>query len=186
MEITPLDIPGVKLVKPRRFGDHRGFFMETYSAPKLAEGGITCPFVQDNHSLSEHARVLRGLHFQAPPHAQDKLVRVVRGRVWDVAVDIRRGSPTYGKWVAAELSAENDTQIFVPVGFAHGFVTLEPATEVLYKVSDIYAPETEGGIIWNDPDLAIPWPFDGDPSLSSKDAVLPRFAEFESPFVDGA
>ena len=183
MDVTPLDIPDVKLIKPRRFGDHRGFFMETYSAPALAEAGVTCTFIQDNHSRSEHAGVLRGLHFQSPPAAQDKLVRVVRGRIWDVAVDIRVGSPTYANWVAAELSEENDNQLFVPVGFAHGFVTLEPMTEVLYKVSDVYAPRTEGGVIWNDPDLDLPWRIKAEPMLSAKDTELPRIADLKSPFT---
>jgi len=186
MNIESLDIPDVKLITPRRFGDHRGFFMETFSATKLAEAGIQRDWVQDNHSLSEHPGVLRGLHFQAPPHAQAKLVRVVAGRVWDVAVDIRKGSPTYGKWVAAELSADNDQQMFIPEGFAHGFVTLEPGTAFLYKVSDVYAPDTEGGLAWNDADLAIPWPVDSVPGelrMSDKDTTLPALADFDSPFV---
>lgn len=181
-----LDIPEVKLITPKRFGDTRGFFMETFSAPKLAEHGIERDWVQDNHSLSAQPGVLRGLHFQAPPHAQAKLVRVVKGRVWDVAVDIRVGSPTFGKWVSAELSAENDHQLFVPEGFAHGFVTLEPDTEFLYKVSSCYAPEADGGVIWNDPDLNLPWPLDkieGGPQLSEKDAKLPTLAGLDSPFI---
>jgi dTDP-4-dehydrorhamnose 3,5-epimerase len=185
MTIEPLDISDVKLITPRRFGDHRGFFMETFSAPKLAEAGVERDWVQDNHSLSEHAGVLRGLHFQAPPHAQAKLVRVVAGRVWDVAVDIRRGSPTYGQWVGVELSAENDRQLFIPEGFAHGFVTLEPGTEFLYKCSSTYAPQAEGGLAWDDPDLSLPWPldaFEGEPRLSDKDRELPRLADLDSPF----
>ncbi|MEO0965363.1 MAG: dTDP-4-dehydrorhamnose 3,5-epimerase [Planctomycetota bacterium] len=184
MIIESLAIPEVKLITPKRFGDHRGFFMETFSAPKLAEHGIARDWVQDNHSLSEHPGVLRGLHYQAPPHAQAKLVRVVAGRVWDVAVDVRKGSPTYGQWAAAELSAENDQQMFVPEGFAHGFVTLEPGTAFLYKVSDTYAPQAEGGVAWDDPALALPWPLDGiEPRLSEKDTRLPRLAELDSPFV---
>jgi dTDP-4-dehydrorhamnose 3,5-epimerase len=140
--------------------------------------------VQDNHSLSRGSWVLRGLHFQTPPRAQDKLVRCVRGRIWDVAVDIRGGSPTYGHWVAAELSAENGHQLFLPVGFAHGFLTLEADTEVEYKVSDFYAPESDGGLIWNDPALNIAWPLeDHQPLLSDKDERLPAFADFDSPFV---
>ncbi|MEM0914331.1 MAG: dTDP-4-dehydrorhamnose 3,5-epimerase [Planctomycetota bacterium] len=185
MKIDSLEIPEVKLITPKRFGDHRGFFMETFSAPVLAEAGIARNWVQDNHSLSEHPGVLRGLHFQASPHAQAKLVRVVSGRVWDVAVDVRKGSPTYGKWAAAELSAENDQQMFVPEGFAHGFVTLEPGTAFLYKVSNLYAPESEGGVAWDDPDLNLPWPLPAgiEPRLSDKDTQLPRLAELDSPFV---
>jgi dTDP-4-dehydrorhamnose 3,5-epimerase len=134
--------------------------------------------------MSRDPGVLRGLHWQAPPHAQDKLVRCVRGRIWDVAVDVRRGSPTFGKWVAAELSADNGHQLFVPVGFAHGFVTLEPDTEVEYKVSALYAPSAEGGMMWNDPQLNLPWPLDGRaPILSPKDEILPRLNESESPFA---
>lgn len=186
MQIVALDIPEVKLITPKRFGDARGFFMETFSAPKLAEHGIERDWVQDNHSLSAKPGVLRGLHFQAPPHAQAKLVRVVKGRVWDVAVDIRVGSPTFGKWVSAELSADNDQQMFIPEGFAHGFITLEPDTEFLYKVSSNYAPQADGGVMWNDPDLNLPWPIDdldGGPQLSEKDAVLPKLADLDSPFV---
>ena len=186
MQIESLEIPEVKLITPKRFGDARGFFMETFSAPKLAEHGIERDWVQDNHSLSARPGVLRGLHFQAPPHAQAKLVRVTKGRVWDVAVDVRAGSPTFGKWVSAELSAENDRQMFIPEGFAHGFVTLEPDTEFLYKVSHTYAPESDGGVIWNDPDLNLPWPLEGiedAPQLSEKDSKLPRLAELDSPFT---
>lgn len=186
MQIESLDIPDVKLITPKRFGDARGFFMETFSAPKLAEHGIERDWVQDNHSLSARPGVLRGLHFQAPPHAQAKLVRVVKGRVWDVAVDIRVGSPTYGKWVSTELSADNDRQLFIPEGFAHGFITLDPDTEFLYKVSSSYAPQADGGVRWDDPDLNLPWPLDGlegGPQLSDKDAELPKLAELDSPFT---
>jgi len=186
MKIVPLDIPEVKLITPRRFGDTRGFFMETFSAPKLAEHGIARDWVQDNHSLSARPGVLRGLHFQAPPHAQAKLVRVTKGRVWDVAVDIRVGSPTFGRWVSAELSAENDQQMFIPEGFAHGFLTLEPGTEFLYKVSSVYAPEADGGVRWDDPQLKLPWPLEGiegGPQLSEKDVALPTLAELDSPFT---
>ena len=174
----------VKLVKPRRFDDGRGWFVETYNAGRYPALGISPVFVQDNHSMSRDVGVLRGLHYQAPPHAQDKLVRCIRGRIWDVGVDIRRGSPTFGKWVAAELSADNGHQLFIPVGFAHGFVTLEPDTEVEYKCSALYAPETEGGLIWNDPTLALPWPVPADgPILSPKDLVLPPLNEAASPFA---
>jgi dTDP-4-dehydrorhamnose 3,5-epimerase len=174
----------VKLLSPRRFGDERGWFVETYNQARYAALGIDCAFVQDNHSMSRDVGVLRGLHWQAPPHGQDKLIRCVRGRIWDVAVDARRGSPTFGQWVAAELSAENGHQLFVPVGFAHGFVTLEPGTEVEYKVSGLYAPQAEGGVIWNDPGLALPWPLDGrQPTLSPKDEVLPPLDEVTTPFT---
>jgi len=173
----------VKLVRPRRFGDERGWFSETYNRDRYAAMGIGCEFVQDNHSMSRDAGVLRGLHWQAPPNAQDKLVRCVRGRIWDVAVDVRRGSRTFGKWVAAELSADNGHQLFVPIGFAHGFVTLEPNSEVEYKVSSLYAPESEGGVIWNDPALALPWPLPPHgPTLSAKDEILPFLSEAMCPF----
>ncbi len=174
----------VKLIRPRRFGDDRGWFVETYNREKYARLGVNVQFQQDNHSLSRSPWVLRGLHFQTPPRGQDKLVRCVRGRIWDLAVDVRKHSPTYGQWVAAELSAENGHQLFVPVGFAHGFLTLEPDTEVEYKVSDLYAPECDGGLIWNDRALAVAWPLDGAaPLLSDKDTRLPTLAEFDSPFV---
>ncbi|MGQ4275111.1 dTDP-4-dehydrorhamnose 3,5-epimerase [Terrihabitans sp. B22-R8] len=173
----------VQLIKPRRFGDERGWFTEVYSERAFAQAGIEVRFVQDNHSLSRPAGVLRGLHFQTPSHGQDKLVRCVRGRIWDVAVDVRKGSPTFGDWVGAELSAENGHQLFVPIGFAHGFVTLDPDTEVTYKVSDFYAPECDGGIRWNDPDIGLPWPVPGPPILSPKDEILPLLADFDSPFA---
>lgn len=174
----------VLLIKPRRFGDARGWFTETYSEPVFAQLGIGCRFVQDNHSLSVPRYTLRGLHFQAPPRAQDKLVRCIRGRIFDVAVDVRRGSPTYGQWVGVELSAENGHQLFIPIGFAHGFVTLEPDCEVTYKCSDTYAPDHDGGIRWDDPAIAIDWPIaaGATPELSSKDAELPLLAGFDSPF----
>jgi len=174
---------GVTLVRPRRFGDERGWFTETYNKERYAALGIDVAFVQDNHSMSRDVGVLRGLHWQAPPFGQAKLVRCVKGRIWDVAVDARRGSPTFGKWVAAELSADNGHQLFIPVGFAHGFVTVEPDTEVEYKVSGIYAPQAEGGVIWNDPRIALPWPLDGRaPILSAKDELLPRLDEATTPF----
>jgi dTDP-4-dehydrorhamnose 3,5-epimerase len=178
----------VQLIKPKRFADERGWFAETYNPDRFAALGIDTVFVQDNHAKSVPAFVLRGLHFQRPPYAQAKLVRCVRGRIWDVAVDLRAGSPTYGRWAAAELSADNGLQLFVPVGYAHGYVTLEPDAEVEYKVSAPYAPECEAGLRWDDPDLALPWPLPpGGPILSDKDRVLPLFGTFESPFVyDGA
>lgn len=174
----------VKLVKPKRFEDDRGWFMETHSAKLMAAAGIDVAFVQDNHSFSRDIGTIRGFHFQRPPHAQAKLVRCVRGRIMDYAVDLRAGSPTYGDHVALELSADNGAQLFVPAGFAHAFVTLEPDTEVVYKVSDVYAPECDGGIAWNDPRLAINWPLPASgPILSAKDMALPTLDAFDSPFV---
>ncbi|OWY02170.1 dTDP-4-dehydrorhamnose 3,5-epimerase [Thioclava sp. IC9] len=183
VEATPLS--GVLVITPKRFGDHRGFFSESYSAKRFAEAGIDIEFVQDNHSVSEAVGTVRGLHFQAPPHAQAKLVRCGRGRLWDVAVDIRKGSPTYGQWFGTELSFENGKQLLIPAGFAHGFVTLEPGTEIVYKCSDYYAPDCEGAIRWDDPDLGIDWPLSAgtEPVLSGKDAEAPLFATFDSPFT---
>ncbi|MEQ8396371.1 dTDP-4-dehydrorhamnose 3,5-epimerase [Thalassobaculum sp.] len=178
MQVDSLAIPEVKIVKPRKFGDNRGFFSETYSKPAFEAAGLALDFVQDNHSLSAAPGVLRGLHFQLPPFAQDKLLRVVRGRIFDVAVDIRHGSPTFGQWVSAEISAADWNQILVPIGFAHGFVTLEPDTEVIYKVTAPYAPEHDRGIAWDDPDIGIAWPLDGiEPTLSEKDTRHPRLAD---------
>lgn len=183
MQIEETALSGVLLIMPGRFGDHRGFFSESYSRKSMAEAGVVIDFCQDNHSLSAQVGTIRGLHFQAPPHAQDKLVRCGKGALYDVAVDIRRGSPTYGRWVGYELSFENGRQLLVPSGFAHGFVTLQPDTEIIYKCSDYYAPETEGALIWNDPDIGITWPLDGPPVLSGKDAVAPGLAGFDSPFT---
>lgn len=183
MQIESLGIPDVKILTPKRFGDARGFFSETYNKAALAEHGITLDFIQDNHSMSQPVGVLRGLHFQTPPFAQDKLVRVVRGRIYDVAVDIRSGSPTYGKWVGAEISAEEWNQILVPVGFAHGFVTLEPDTEVIYKVTGPYAPDHDKGLAWNDPAIGIDWPLNGvEPTLSDKDTKHPGLADLPAYF----
>lgn len=179
-------MPGpVQLITPRRFGDARGWFTEVYSEPAFAALGITCRFVQDNHSRSVPQFTLRGLHFQVPPRGQDKLVRCIRGRIFDVAVDVRRGSPTYGQWVGAELSSENGHQLFIPIGFAHGFVTLEPECEVTYKCSDTYAPEQDGGIRWDDPAIGIAWPIPAGtaPELSDKDRVQPLLKDFDSPFA---
>lgn len=173
------------LIKPERHGDHRGFFAETYSLRKYLELGIEVEFVQDNHSLSRQAGTLRGLHFQAPPHAQAKLVRSGRGAIFDVVVDIRLGSPNYGQWEGYELSAENGYQLYVPVGFAHGFMTLEPDSEIVYKCSDYYAPETEGALLWNDPDIGIDWLIEAKPILSIKDAAAPLLADLKSPFIFG-
>ena len=183
MQIDEFGISAVKMLIPRKHGDRRGFFSEVYNQRALAQAGIDVEFVQDNHSLSAERGTVRGLHFQAPPFAQDKLVRVVRGAVFDVAVDLRRASPTYGRHVSAVLSAEAWNQLLVPTGFAHGFMTLEPDTEVIYKVSNYYAPEHDKGLLWNDPDLAIRWPLDTAMAvLSPKDDDLPRLAELDSPF----
>ncbi|WP_246524649.1 dTDP-4-dehydrorhamnose 3,5-epimerase [Sphingobium phenoxybenzoativorans] len=183
MESNSIPSP-IKLITPRRFGDDRGWFSETYSEKGWAEKGVRCRFVQDNHSYSRPAGTVRGIHFQSPPHAQDKLVRCVRGRIMDYAVDLRKGSPTYGQHVAAELTADNGHQLFVPVGFGHAFVTLEPDVEVIYKVSDIYAPDCDGGVLWNCPTIGINWPLpEGGPTLSPKDMVLPALADFDSPFT---
>lgn len=176
-------ITGLLLLKPRRFGDHRGFFAETYNYQMYADVGIDLGFVQDNHSLSAEAGTIRGLHFQAPPHAQAKLVRCGRGAIFDVAIDVRKGSPSYGQWVGYELSAENGAQLFVPVGFAHGFVTLEPNSEIVYKCSNYYAPESEGALRWDDPEIGIKWPLSVGAILSEKDAEAPLLADFESPFI---
>ncbi|MGL4462432.1 MAG: dTDP-4-dehydrorhamnose 3,5-epimerase [Planctomycetia bacterium] len=173
MEILDTAIPEVKILKPKKFGDARGFFSETYSRQRLADAGLDFEFVQDNQSLSVAPGVLRGLHYQLPPFAQTKLVRVVRGAILDVAVDIRRGSPTFGKHAAMLISAENWSQALIPVGFAHGFLTLEPNTEVVYKVTDYYSPTHERGLAWNDPDVAIAWGCATPPVLSDKDAKNP-------------
>jgi len=173
----------LQYLTPVRYGDHRGFFAETYSLRKYAELGITAEFVQDNHSLSRDVGTLRGLHFQAPPAAQGKLVRCGRGAIFDVAVDIRKGSPTYGKWEGFELTAENGHQLYVPVGFAHGFVTLEVDSEIVYKCTDYYAPETEGAVRWDS--CGIDWPLQGDPILSDKDLLAPKLHDLDSPFVYG-
>jgi dTDP-4-dehydrorhamnose 3,5-epimerase len=178
VKVEPLAIPEVKLVTPQKFGDARGFFSETWQQDRFAEAGIPGPFIQDNHALSTQRGVLRGLHLQVPPSAQGKLVRVVRGAIWDVAVDVRHGSASFGKWVAAELSAENWQQLWVPVGFLHGYCTLTEVTEVIYKVSGPYDRAAERGVIWNDPALVLPWPVPpGGPLLSDKDKLLPRLAD---------
>ncbi|AGK56687.1 dTDP-4-dehydrorhamnose 3,5-epimerase [Hyphomicrobium denitrificans 1NES1] len=183
MQVTDLEIEGLKLIVPQRFEDERGFFSETYSEKALKEAGLTDTFVQDNFSLSTRRGTIRGLHFQRAPHAQVKLVRVNRGRILDVAVDLRRSSPTYGKHVAVELSRENWGQLYLPVGFAHGFCTLEADTEVVYKTSSPYAPEAEGGILWSDPSLAIAWPVNPqDVTVSDKDTRLPSFANMAMAF----
>ena len=180
MKVVPQSIPDVKLIIPKKFGDARGFFSEVFNLKSLHEAGITHDWVQDNHSLSVPSGVVRALHYQLPPMAQAKLVRVVKGKIFDVAVDIRRGSPTFGQFVAEELSAENWAQLYVPVGFAHGFVTMEPNTEVIYKVSKAYSPPHERGIIWNDATLNIPWGVtDATATLSGRDTKHPAFRDAE-------
>jgi dTDP-4-dehydrorhamnose 3,5-epimerase len=183
MQIDRTPLPGLVVLTPVRHGDARGFFSESWNRARMAEHGFEIDFVQDNHSLSAQAGTVRGLHYQAPPHAQDKLVRCGRGRLFDVAVDVRRGSPAYGRWWGTELSFENGRQLLVPKGFLHGFMTLEPDTEIVYKCSDYYAPECDGAVLWNDPDIGIDWPQVDAPILSDKDAAAPRLAEFDSPFI---
>ena len=184
--VTTLDpaLPDVKLVRPRRHGDARGYFMETYNQSALAFAGISDVFVQDNQSRSESAGTVRGLHFQTPPFAQAKLVRCTSGRMLDIALDIRVGSPSYGRHVCVELSDDNAWQLYIPVGFAHGFVTLVPGTEIQYKVSAGYSAAHDAGILWNDPALGIAWPVAVDAAaiLSDKDRRLPRLADYRSPF----
>ena len=183
MEIQTTRLADVLLVIPQRFGDSRGFFCETWNKAAMAARGLSFDFVQDNQSLSAAKGTVRGLHFQAPPHAQDKLVRCGRGRLFDVAVDIRIGSPDYGRWVGAELSAENGHQLLVPKGFLHGFVTLEPDTEILYKCTDYYAQECDGAVRFDDPDIGIDWPIEAASAiLSDKDAGAPFLKNFDSPF----
>lgn len=180
LEIRPLGIDGVLEIVPKRHGDARGFFVETYNAERFSQAGIDFAFVQDNHSYSAAAGVLRGLHYQLAPRAQDKLLRVIRGSILDVAVDIRRGSKTFGKWVALEVSAEKGNQILVPKGFAHGFVTLVPDTEVLYKVTDTYSQPHDRSIRFDDPAIGIEWPsLAGGFQLSDKDLKAPLLAAAE-------
>lgn len=183
MLVSPTAIPGVLVLAPQRHRDDRGFFCETWSARRLAEIGVTASFVQDNQSRSEAAGTVRGLHCQRPPHAQGKLVRVASGRILDVAVDARRGSPTYGRWVGVELSADNGAQLWVPRGCLHGFVTREPRTDVVYTVDDHYAPDCEAAVRFDDPDIGVDW---GVPPaavvLSARDAAAPAFRDFDSPF----
>lgn len=173
MDVTPLELPEVLLFTPHPFGDDRGFFLESYNKARFDEAvGAGHDFVQDNHSRSVQG-VLRGLHYQLPPHAQGKLVRVVSGEIWDVAVDIRRSSPTFGRWAAATLSAENKRQLWVPAGFAHGFLVVSDAADVVYKTTAYYAPESDRAISWNDGEIGIDWPLQGAPQLSTKDANAP-------------
>lgn len=184
MDITETRLPGVLRIVPRRFADTRGYFSETWNARRMAEAGLDIAFVQDNHSYSAARFTVRGLHYQRPPHAQGKLVRVVRGAIRDVAVDVRRGSPSFGQWVAEDLSAENGAQLWIPRGFLHGFVTLEPDTEVAYKVDGHYSAECDGAVRFDDPDLGIDWAIPaGAAVLSDKDAAAPAFRDFASPFT---
>jgi dTDP-4-dehydrorhamnose 3,5-epimerase len=180
----PLSIPAVGIVRASAIADQRGYFVETYTVAGFREIGIDCQFVQDNHALSRHAGTVRALHFQRPPAAQSKLVRVIRGSIFDVAVDLRRGSPTYGRWCGAKLSADSNEQLFVPAGFAHGYCTLEDNTAVIYKVDAPYSPECDAGIRWDDPDIAVTWPIDyKEAILSEKDATLPMLRDISSPFL---
>lgn len=173
-----------KRIVPARHGDDRGWFTESYNRRRLAELGIGDEFVQDNHSFSAQRGTLRGMHLQGPPQAQAKLVRCLAGAIWDVALDLRTGSPTYGRWVAAELTAERGEQLYIPAGFAHGFLTLTDNAQVGYKASGYYAPECELGVAWDDPDLGIAWPLAGiEPVLSAKDRALPRLRDIASPFA---
>lgn len=178
VEETPL--PGLKLLTPRRFGDHRGFFCENWNRRTMAEIGLDIEFVQDNHSLSAQPGTIRGLHFQSPPHAQGKLVRCGRGRLFDVAVDARKGSPSYGQWFGVDLSFENGKQLWIPPGFLHGFITRAPDTEIIYKCTDYYAPDCDGAVRWDS--VGIDWQAGESPVLSEKDTHAPPFAKFDSPF----
>ncbi|MBI4126443.1 MAG: dTDP-4-dehydrorhamnose 3,5-epimerase [Deltaproteobacteria bacterium] len=183
MRVIETALLDVKILVPKKWGDHRGFFSETYNKRDFLKIGIPFDFVQDDHSLSSERGMVRGLHFQIPPHAQDKLIRVTRGAIFDVVVDIRRGSPTFGKHVTTTLSAKEWQQISIPRGFAHGFCTLEPGTEVLYKVSNFYEPDAERGLLWNDPELGIAWPIsENDVTLSERDKKFPTLAQLEAFF----
>ncbi|PIB26758.1 dTDP-4-dehydrorhamnose 3,5-epimerase [Amylibacter kogurei] len=184
MQVEETEIDGVVALTPRRFADDRGWFSETWNQRTLMDAGLDIEFVQDNHSFSAPKHTVRGLHYQSPPAAQGKLVRVLRGEIFDVAVDVRKSSPTFGKWVGVNLSAENGKQLYIPTGFLHGFVTLVENTEVAYKCTDFYTPECDGGVAFDDPDLAIDWGIPKNSAvLSTKDAAAPRFADFNSPFA---
>jgi len=186
MKVMKTSLPGVLVIEPKVFGDHRGWFMETYSEEKFREAGLDLKFVQDNQSFSATKGTLRGLHYQMSPKAQTKLVRCTRGKIFDVAVDIRKGSPTFGKWFGIELSEENKKQLLIPQGFAHGFMTLTDDVEVQYKVDELYAPECDRGIVWNDPTIGVEWPVElAAPVLSAKDQVAPTLLDAENNFVYG-
>ena len=183
MLIEDTALEGVKILTPARHGDARGFFSESWNAQRMADAGLDYGFVQDNHSMSAAVGTLRGLHYQSPPHAQAKLVRCGRGALFDVAVDIRVGSPSYGQWVGVELTYENGKQLMIPAGFLHGFVTRQPDTEIIYKCTDFYAPECDGAVRWDDPAIGIDWGLSGDPLLSAKDADAPLLTEIGSVFT---
>ena len=182
MKVHPTDLPDVLIMEPARYGDARGWFSETFNASRMAAAGLDMHWVQDNHSMSAAAGTVRGLHYQCPPHAQDKLVRCTKGEILDVAVDFRQGSPSFGRWVGVTLSAENGKQLLVPKGFLHGFVTRVAECEVQYKCSDLYAPDCDGAVRWDDPDLAVDWGV-AAPVLSAKDAAAPLLRDVASPFV---
>lgn len=183
MQIEHSSLPGLLILTPRRFGDHRGFFSESWNRRTLTAAGVELPdFVQDNHSMSTQVGTVRGLHFQSPPHAQGKLVRCGRGAIFDVAVDVRTGSPTYGQWCGMELSFDNARQLWIPAGFLHGFMALQPDSEIIYKCTDHYAPECDGSVRWDS--CGIVWPVDvATPILSDKDLQAQAFADFKSPFT---
>ncbi|MBO5688176.1 MAG: dTDP-4-dehydrorhamnose 3,5-epimerase [Alistipes sp.] len=181
MELVKTSIDGLLIIRPDVFKDERGYFFESYNKERFAKAGLNMDFVQDNESKSDKG-VLRGLHFQKPPYAQGKLVRVIKGSVMDVAVDLRKDSPTYGKWESVVLTEENKLQLWIPEGFAHGFVALEDNTIFNYKCTNVYNKESEGSILWNDPDININWNID-NPTLSEKDKISPLFKNFESPFI---
>ncbi|HCQ56564.1 MAG TPA: dTDP-4-dehydrorhamnose 3,5-epimerase [Sulfitobacter sp.] len=183
MQIEETTLPGVLILTPQRHGDRRGFFSESWNRARMAAAGLDYDFVQDNHSLSSRTGTLRGLHYQLPPHAQAKLVRCGRGALWDVAVDFRAGSPSFGQWVGMELTAENGRQLLIPAGFLHGFVTRAADTEIIYKCTDYYTPECDGAVAWDDPDIGIDWGI-ADPVLSDKDAAAPRMTDITSPFTE--
>jgi dTDP-4-dehydrorhamnose 3,5-epimerase len=185
MKVLETTLSGVKIIEPKVFGDHRGWFMETYSEALFKDAGIEIKFVQDNQSFSATKGTLRGLHYQLKPKAQTKLVRCTEGAIFDVAVDIRKGSPTFGKWFGIELSAENKKQLLIPKGFAHGFMTITDDVEVQYKVDELYAPECDRGIIWSDPTIGIEWPIEIKPVLSVKDEKAPLLADAENNFIYG-
>lgn len=183
MQIERTKLDGVVIITPKRFPDSRGFFSESWSKRRLADHGLDIDWVQDNHSMSDTIGTLRGLHFQSPPHAQAKLVRCGRGALYDVAVDIRKGSPTFGQWVGVDLTFENGKQLYIPAGFLHGFVTRAPDTEIIYKCSDYYAPKCDGAVRWDCPEIGIDWGITDAPELSEKDAAAPTLVDFESPFT---
>lgn len=185
MNIVDTNLSGVKVIEPKVFGDHRGWFMESYNQGIFEAAGLHLKFVQDNQSFSATKGILRGLHYQLNPKAQTKLVRCTKGVIFDVAVDIRKGSPSFGKWFGVELSAENKKQLLIPKGFAHGFMTLTDDVEVQYKVDELYAPECDRGIVWNDPSIGIEWPMNTKPVLSAKDEKAPLLAMADNNFVFG-